>query len=169
MYCKEFTYDGEAIAAIERIKAATVARLQKMAERREITKTACREIEADKDRLLSRFASSVLGLVDAIHAKRSVFLKLEKYPARGLDYGRHWYSLYFVTAEGQTAIFWPGCSELAKVVYMDENNRDRSLRKWMFSSGAIGMDRALDALDGVGYFLRDCGFGYVQLTSSDVV
>lgn len=161
MYYQEFTQP-----TTEQINAEILRRVQKLDR---VTKHDKERIAADTDGVLTRFVREISGLCAAIVAKRSVFVVLEKYPSRGLDYGRHWCSVYFVDGNGRINRFWPGDTVLAKVVGMDENNKDRSLPKWMFSSGAIGMDRILDATGGLGYFLRDCGAGYVQLSGSDII
>lgn len=116
----------------------------------------------------------LLGVLDAIKAGRSVFFILEKYPKGGLEKGRNWYSLFYVNAEGKAVKFWPYASEIARLVGMDENNRDHTLPKWMFSSGAIGMDRLMDASGRFANILGECvgcerHRGPFQFTHSDVL
>ena len=88
----------------------------------------------------------------------------EKEP-RNLDSGLHYFSVRYITQDRRRACFWPHGSGLAKWLNMSENNRDRSLRKWNFTSGAIGMSRVLDATDSLFYRLQQITGTYGQLSS----
>lgn len=106
------------------------------------------------------FVSQLDKLNDAMIAGRSVFAVCEKQP-RNLDSGKHYYSVYYVNEEGKTERFWP--YEFAVLVGMDEQNKDRAMPKWVFSSRAIGMSRLLDATDGLFSFLKKLGGCYAQI------
>lgn len=122
----------------------------------------------------NRVAGEIINLLSAIKAGRSVFFRLVKHPKGGLEKGRNWYDLYYVTTEGRICKFWPSSSEFATALGMDENNRDTSMSKWLFSSGAIGMDRLLDATGTFANVLGMCA-GYeprrspFQFTHSDCI
>lgn len=102
----------------------------------------------------TRAAKSLHSMLSAIVAGRSVFLNLVKYPRR-LDLGKHYYECWFVTLDGRIDILWPACSEMAKVFGMVENNRDTDMRKWLFSSGAIGMSRSFHAMQGLSRIVTE--------------
>ena len=146
---------------MEKIKTVLLDRLQ-----RETTKRRFAELQ-QKQFEVQHAVKEFAGLLLALQNDRSVFFVCEKWPRR-LDSGRHYYSLYYVTAEGKVSRFWPCCSEFAKVFGMDENNRDRSLPKWMFSSRVIGMDRLLDATGTLSYLLKEFGHER-QFTNRDVL
>lgn len=112
---------------------------------------------------IERAAGQFMELNDAILAGRSVWADCEKWPTR-LENGRHYYSVLFVNKAGRVQKFWP--MWLAPAFGMDEQNRNRDLSKWVFSSGAIGMSRVLDATDPLGNFSKAVGAGYFQLDSS---
>lgn len=99
-------------------------------------------------------ARQILHLLDAIKAGRSVRLHCVKSP-RSLDSGRHYYDLLFVDEKGQIQKFWPSHKLCADLVGMDENNRDTSISKWIFSSRAIGMSRSFDASYGLMRLLSE--------------
>lgn len=122
----------------------------------------------ESDPAANRLAKDIHGLLSAMASDRSVFFVLEKYPQRDLSRGRHWYSMYYVNGAGKKVKFWPAGDVGASLVRMDINNRDRSLPLWMFSSGAIGMDRLLDATGTLCRVLAECGgFQDCQFTHSD--
>lgn len=85
----------------------------------------------------------------------SVWPEIQKEPAN-LDRGRHHWEICYI-AHNQRQMFWPGSSVLAKYFGMTEQNRDRSMRKWTFSSGAIGMSRLLDATELFWHRLEQLG------------
>lgn len=95
----------------------------------------------------------------AIKKKWQVWAECEKYP-RTYDAGKHWYQIYYLGLDNKgnpvKHMFW--C-----IAIMDKN-RDRSMRGYGFSSGAIGMSRLLDATDIVFNILQKCGGEYKQLS-----
>lgn len=105
---------------------------------------------------LKQAAENIVALLAAMHAERSVFFHLVKYPKGGLEKGRHWYELWYITPEGKREIFWPCSDEIARIIGMDVNNRDRNERKYLFSSGAIGMSRILSATTSFAGLLAAC-------------
>lgn len=112
---------------------------------------------------LSHFDTAVkelLKLNDALVSGRSVWATCEKYPSR-LDLGRHYYMVWYVNDKGQREKFWP--MSFGPLFGMDEQNRDRRMYKWVFSSRAIGMSRLLDATDTLGNIHKEAGGGYFQL------
>jgi hypothetical protein len=100
--------------------------------------------------------NDILNLNDAIIKGRSVFAVCDKFPSRGLDYGKHYYSIYYVNKAGIVCHFW-------FPPFMDEQNRSLSIPKYGFSSGVIGMSRLLDATDHLFRRLEEMGGTYVQL------
>lgn len=100
-----------------------------------------------------------VDLNTAIKKKWQVWAECEKYPRGNLDSGRHWYQIYYLglDVEGNPVkhMFW--C-----VALMDKN-RDRSMRGYGFSSGAIGMSRLIDATDHIFTILKNCDGEYKQL------
>ena len=86
---------------------------------------------------------------------RLVFAKLEKSPSGSWDRGRHYYSVYYIDENGLNK-FW-------FTPFMDEQNRDTSIPKYLFYSRAIGMSRILDATDGLFYRLSKMGGCYCQI------
>ena len=161
MYTDRFT-----VPTSDVITATILTKLETIATKREFERIA-----ADTDGVLTRFVGEVLRLCAAIKAgdekrAKTVFLVCEKAP-RSLDAGRHYFSMYYVN-DGGVQKFWPaGESIFAKLIYMQENNRDMQMPKWMFASGVIGMDRVLAATNGISRFLADCGAGSVQFTGQD--
>jgi len=154
----------------KQVRKAIAKRLQYMADNKKLSKADFSRLSAPDCWEVASLVAHVRELCAAIVKKRSVFLVCDKEP-RNLDSGRHWYSLWYVNKAGAREKFWPGSdSVLAKVVSMDENNRDAYLPKWGFSSSAIGMSRALGATDGFSYFLKECTGGcYVQWSGNDVI
>jgi hypothetical protein len=128
--------------------------------------------DTENDPDFSRLAGTVQHLLTAIKAGRSVFFVLQKSPRGGLETGRHWFDLYFVNDEGRAERFWPWSPAGAKICGMSNQDRDRSMHKYIFSSGAIGMDRFLSATQGLAYLLGEAvGAGKhsmaFQFSSSD--
>lgn len=106
-------------------------------------------------------AECLVGLNSALLDEAEVFALIEKAP-RNLDSGNHYYSVLFVNKKRRIERVW--LFDFTRAVYGVEWNRDYSLPKWMFASGAIGMSRCLDATDGLFNFLsRDCGGCYAQI------
>jgi len=101
-------------------------------------------------------AESLYGISNAIFNGWDVWAELEKEPRGNLDTGRHYWSVYYI-ADNQRHRFWPHNSELARFLGMREWNRDYSMPKWSFSSGAIGMSRLLDATDMLFHVIEACG------------
>ena len=166
MYVQDATFK---VPTKKQVRKTIAKKLQYMADNGRISKSDFLRLSAPDCYEMSALVQDVRGLCEAITKKRDVFLVCDKEP-RNLDSGRHWYSLFFVSKQGKRVKFWPGSdSILAKVVGMDENNRDRNMPKWGFSSSVIGMDRALDATDGLSYFLGECKAGYVQFTGWDIL
>ena len=125
----------------------------------------------DENQNLRMAAASVQRLLSAIQQGRSVFLKCEKWP-RNLDTGKHHFSIFFVNDEGRIERLWPGCcAEIARIFYMTENNRGHHFKKWTFSSGGWGMDRAFEATQGFCRLLEEITGekGILALENSDIL
>lgn len=120
-----------------------------------------------------RAARDIAGLLSAHKAGRRIFLVLRKWPSGSWDRGAHYYDLYYISEFGQPVKVWPGSSEIATILGYKENNRDTSMSKWLFSSGAIGMDRCLAATESFCCFLTECTHpgdrNNFQFTSTDVL
>lgn len=112
------------------------------------------------EHILNSFCQQLVDLNDALLKGRSVYAVCEKAP-RKLDYGRHWYSIYFVNKKGEFQIFWS--RGFTALVGADIQNKDRNMRKFIFSSRVIGMSRCLDATDGLFNLLKDLGGCYAQV------
>lgn len=82
--------------------------------------------------------------------------------------GNH-FNLYYIDKKtGKAQCFW--CYEAMKeLFYCRENGINSSLKKWTFYSCVYGMDRVLDATEGLSRFLKKyCGVR-VQFTWGDVL
>lgn len=146
MYIKEKKYR----------KVATIKRLL----RAEFNKAKIKYEEHELDSV----TQSVHDLNQAIVRGWYVNAECIKEPRGNLDSGRHYYSIMYATKDHQVVKFWPGGnSQIAKFFGMVEWNRDWSLPKWSFASGAIGMSRKLDATDKLFYRLKKLGLTYAQL------
>jgi hypothetical protein len=123
---------------------------------RKIKKFTDWELEA----LIDEFYSLNLALIN----KWSVWAECIKEPRGNLDTGRHYFKINYITEDHQQTTFWPVNEEFAKkLVYMTQWNRDWSVPKWSFSSGAIGMNRQLDATDSLFSLLKDLTGTYAQV------
>lgn len=109
------------------------------------------------------FVSNIHALIDAMLKDRTVRAIVEKAPSGSSDRGSHYFSVEFVNKTGKICKVWPGCSEIARAIYMHENNRDQYIPKWLWSSGAIGMSRQLDATDSLFMFTKKVAGVYAQL------
>jgi hypothetical protein len=114
------------------------------------------------DHAIQNLAESLARLNNAFLFGRSVFAVCVKEP-RNLDSGRHYYEVYYVTEEGQIEVVWGG-EYLYGFIGQTRQDRDRSIRRYLFSSGVIGMSRALDATDGLFVRLKDITGTYCQLS-----
>lgn len=152
MYCNK-SFEIPTVEAISSV-------ISNRADGRKFSKS---DTENDPD--FSRLAGTIQNLLAAIKAGRSVFFVLQKSPRGGLEKGRHWFDLYFVDKEGRAERFWPWSPAGASICGMSNQNRDRSMHKYIFSSGAIGMDRFLDATQGLSYLLGETiGHGKFSMT-----
>lgn len=107
---------------------------------------------------LNRSVREFLRLNNAIKKGWEVWAVCEKQP-RNLDSGKHWFQIYYLSLEkGKPTknIFW--------VTDLMDKNRDRSMRGFGFSSGAIGMSRLLDATNHIFCILKECGGEYKQIS-----
>ena len=128
--------------------------------------------QTENDPGFKSLSKEVQNILSALKAGRSVFFVLQKWPKGDLSKGRHWFDLYYVTEEGRAAHFWPWCEGGAKIMGMDTQDRDRSMHRFIFSSGAIGMDRFLSATGNLSRVLAECcgierGDTAFQFSSSD--
>jgi hypothetical protein len=110
---------------------------------------------------LDSVCMQLVGLNDALLKGRSVFAICQKSPKGNLDTGRHYYSVHFVNKLGILDKVWG--YDFYSVIGQESQDRDRSLDKYIFGSGAIGMSRLLDATDGLFSTLRGLGGCYVQI------
>jgi CRISPR/Cas system-associated endonuclease/helicase Cas3 len=120
-------------------------------------KTALNHKEA-----ITELAQTLQGLNDALLCGRTVFAECEKEP-RNLDSGNHYYSVYYNDEKGQTQIVWGG-EFLYLFIGQDRQDRDRSMRRYIFKSGAIGMSRLLDATDALFVRLKTITGTYAQIS-----
>lgn len=143
------------------IKNAKMMKLETIKKRlgADMTKAKVKFVDHELDQV----ASSLYQLNLAINKKWSVWAECVKWPRGNLDSGRHYYEVNFITAEHQQSKFWPGSSSIAKYFGMTEWNRNWTIPKWSFSSGAIGMSRQLDATNSLFYRLEKITGTYVQL------
>jgi hypothetical protein len=108
-------------------------------------------------------AESLHGLNVALLKGHSVWFEVEKQP-RNWDAGSHYYTIWYnIIKDGKAIkqILW--LYEFTIAVHGVSQDKDRSMRKYVFKSGAIGMSRVLDATDGVFTFLKSIGGCYAQL------
>jgi hypothetical protein len=110
---------------------------------------------------LDTAATALWQLNQALLADRSVGAICVREPKGNLDTGSHYFVIRYVDDKGQLQLFHPGM-ELAKVFGM-ERARAACNYNWVFTSGAIGMSRLLDAVDGVFNILKQCGGVYTQI------
>lgn len=103
-------------------------------------------------------AGELYNLNEAMRAGRHVFAICEKEP-RNLDSGRHYFSIRYVM-NNKVCIL---CLQYFTEVLGGDTMTDRSQRKWLYGSGAIGMSRLLDATNGVFTFLKELGGCYSQI------
>lgn len=87
----------------------------------------------------------------AILNNRSVFLILEKEP-KNYDKGKNYYSLWYVNEFGEIIQFWGG--DYYKLVGQIKQDKDTNMQRYLFASNAIGMSRALDAMEKFHYFFE---------------
>ena len=109
---------------------------------------------------IKSLAEKLCGLNDALLNYRDVFANCVKEP-RNLDAGRHYYEVYFIDKQGKANLVFTDA--LYPLIGMIRQDRDRSMRRYLFSSGAIGMSRVLDATDGPFSFLRELTGTYAQI------
>jgi hypothetical protein len=125
------------------------------------SKTEIRRMKAVTPSEIDEVSRVLEGLNNALLFDRSVFCVCDKEP-RNLDSGSHYYSVYYVDEKGQDQIVWEGES-LYWFIGQDRQDRDRSIRRYIYKSGAIGMSRVLDATDGLFTCLKSITGTYAQL------
>lgn len=109
-------------------------------------------------------ANSLCELNHALITSASVWAHIEKAP-RNLDSGKHYFTIWYTKIDNDIpvkTILW--CYDFTRALGGVSQNKDRSMRKYVFDSGAIGMNRVLDATDGVFNFLRKVSGTYAQLS-----
>lgn len=126
-----------------------------------------KEKKAIKDALknaheIDSIAETLHGLNEALLNGRTVFAECEKEP-RNLDSGNHYYSVYFNNAKAESCIVWGG-EFLYRYIGQDRQDRDQSMRRYIYKSGAIGMSRLLDATDGLFNRLKSITGTYAQIS-----
>jgi hypothetical protein len=102
-------------------------------------------------------------LQNAILKGNSVWYEVEKAP-RNLDSGAHYFTVWYCKYEKGKAtkdILW--VYDFIRAIGGVTQDRDRSIRKFIFKSSAIGMSRVLDATDGLFNFYKSFGGLYCQL------
>lgn len=119
-----------------------------------------REMTQDPE-LIHRVSGSIKALNDALLKGRSVYATCDRQPRGNLDTGHHYYSIHMVSAKGQLERL--NLDVFSLLLGGTENKRHRDLCYWIFSSGAIGTSRLLDATDEVFVFLQHAGGCYTQL------
>ena len=125
-------------------------------------RTAYREFKREvSPEWLQKIARQLVELNSAMIKGRKVFAVCDREPRGNLDSGRHYYSVHYVTEDGDVRRFWVG--EFTPFLGGEAQNRHRGVPYWVYSSGAIGMSRVLDATDGIFNFLRRLGGCYAQL------
>jgi len=132
---------------------------------KEVEKT-CRDSQIElEDWQIERVAQQLKDINDIIsrHAKqridRTLFAICEKEP-RNLGSGNHYFSVrYIKNNQIEKLWLWDFISALGGIT----QNRDRSLDKFVFGSGIIGMSRVLDATDGVFNYLKAIGGFYHRI------
>jgi hypothetical protein len=129
-------------------------------------KKSCEKYKLELDIQMIEMISKQLTEINSIIAAcgqykhwDTLFAICEKMP-RNLDSGRHYYSINYVHDNRIKKLF---LGDFIKVVHGDIQNRDKCIDKYIFSSGAIGMSRTLDATDGLFSYLREIGGYYTQL------
>lgn len=161
MYHARYIQKGESLP-IETFQAKT----REMIENRvNSTYTSAKERKALKsasDYQIDDLGRQLYGLNEALLNDRSVFAVCEKEP-RNLDAGRHYFSVYYIDEKGQTNIIWGG-ENLYSLIGQDRQDRDRNVRRYIYSSRAIGMSRLLDATDRLFSTLKSISGTYTQIS-----
>jgi hypothetical protein len=113
----------------------------------------------------SEMAGMLKDLNDAMLDGRTVKAVCDKEPRGDLDTGRHYYSVYYTNRKGHVLRMYPAGGNLrfAHIFGFGKYTKDRSIPYWVFSSGAIGMSRLLDATDSLFARLKDMGGCYAQI------
>lgn len=106
--------------------------------------------------------NDILAKADNVyHVSNTLFAICEKEPRGNLDTGRHYYSInYIKNNEIHKVWLW----DFIKILGGYRQDRDRSMDRYIFGSGAIGMSRCLDATDGFFSYLKRIGGYYTQLS-----
>lgn len=144
---------------IEEVRAAILDQVERCKEwHRAAAREFKREVGPER---LEGFARQLVDLNDALLSGRSVFAVCDREPRGNLDTGRHYYSVHYADASGQVVRFWVG--EFTPFLGGEHQSRHRWAPYWIYSSGAIGMSRVLDATDGIFNFLHHLGGCYAQL------
>jgi len=139
----------------KKIKAVTIAKkLEKLFEKNKIKATP------EESKTVSEELETINKL---LIAGKGVRAQCIKEPRGNLDTGNHYYGIEYIN-NGDFERFWPaGNSQIAELFGMSEWNRDYSMPKWSFRSGAIGMSRKLDATDRFFNVLKAITGTYAQL------
>lgn len=105
--------------------------------------------------------NDILAKADNVyHVGNKLFAICEKEPRGNLDTGRHYYSVNYIK-NGEICKVW--LWDFIKHVGGYRQDRNRSIDRYIFASGAIGMSRLLDATDGLFSYLKRIGGYYTQL------
>jgi hypothetical protein len=89
-----------------------------------------------------------------------VYVECVKEPRGNLDTGNHYYDVYYIKNNRRHKVWM---FDFIRVLGGKDQNKDYSMSKYVWYSGAIGMSRQLDATDGLFTFLKRIGGCYAQL------
>lgn len=94
---------------------------------------------------------------------KGVFAICCKEPRGNLDTGHHHFDIFFIY-DDEEHVFWPGGQFMKLLGATCNRKRNKHLRFYTWSSGAIGMSRLLASTDRIFRFLDEyCDGTYAQL------
>ncbi len=100
---------------------------------------------------------------NCVARKKGVFAICVKEPRGNLDTGHHHFDVFYIKGD-EEHVFWPGGAFMKLLGATCNRKRNRHLRYWTWSSGAIGMSRLLACTDNIFSFLEHyCEGCYAQL------